>query len=563
MPDSPQSALQRKLTDINRLAEERDALRRAERTGYPYIDIRKIPISTEAIKLIPELDARDAKASAIEIKLREVAVAALDPQSPGTQKIIQDLEARKYAVKLFVVSLSGLNEAWHFYKFVSATTKDITGKVEIEKQRFEGLLQKLTTFKMVNDELSAVDFNKLSTTNLFEIILAGALSNRASDIHFEAEEKSARVRYRLDGLLHDIYNALPAHSYNSLLSRIKLLSGLKINVYGEAQDGRFTIDLPTKEVEMRVSIVPSEFGETIVMRVLDPDSIHVKLEELGMRPDIFNLAKKELSKPNGLILNTGPTGSGKTTTLYAFLESILSTELKIITIEDPIEYRVAGIEQTQVHADAGYTFASGLRALMRQDPDVILVGEIRDHETADIALQASLTGHLVLSTLHANDAVASIPRLVNLNIPPETIGPSLTLIIAQRLVRIFCKSCRKEAAMDDALKAHIEKMLSNLPPQVDRTPYKNYKLYEPVGCNDCNGLGYKGRRAIFEFLEVTPEMQELILKETSEMAIRNIARKQGWMPFQEDGILKALTGFTSLKEVEDITGPIEWDRLSR
>lgn len=559
-PEAPQAALQKKLALIRREAEERDAERRAVRSGYPYVDLSRVPVSTEALKVLPETKAKDAKLATIELKVRDVALAAFDPHAPAVQTIVQELEARRYTVKIFVASLSGLTEAWRLYKFVGGNTKDITGKVEIEKQRFEGLLKKLTTFKAVQDELQAADFHKLSTTNLFEVVLAGALANRASDIHFEAEEEHARIRYRLDGILHDIFAALPPRSYEQLVARIKLLSGLKINVYGEAQDGRFTIDLPSKEVEMRVSIVPSEFGETIVMRVLDPEAINVHLEALGLRSDILVLIRKELSRPNGMILNTGPTGSGKTTTLYAFLKAILSPEVKIITLEDPIEYRIEGIEQTQVHPDTGYTFAGGLRAMLRQDPDVILVGEIRDKETADIAMQASLTGHLVFSTLHANDAIATIPRLTDLGVKPETIGPALTLIIAQRLIRLLCKTCKKEATVTPEMRANIEAFLAGLPEKVDRAPYANFKVYEPVGCSDCNGIGYRGREGIFEFLEITPDAQELILKQTSEGAIRELADKQGFVTFQADGILKTLLGDSSFDEVEKITGPIEWKK---
>lgn len=556
--DAPQVILQKKLAEIRRAAEERDAERRAKRSGHPYADLRKVPVSTEALSIVPEAEAKQARIAPIELKTRNVAVAAFDPQSPETRQAVQSIEARKYGVKIFVASLSGLDEAWRLYKFVSGASKDITGKVEIEKQRFENLLNKLITFKSIREELAGADFHHTTTTALFEVFLAGALANGASDIHFEAEEEGARVRFRLDGILHDIYEGLPVHNYEQLVSRIKLLSGLKINVYGEAQDGRFTIDLPAKEIEVRVSIVPSEFGETIVMRVLDPEGIHVNLSSLGLRDDILALAEQELKRPNGLILNTGPTGSGKTTTLYAFLEHVLSPEVKIITIEDPIEYRVGGIEQTQVHKDSGYTFASGLRALMRQDPDVILVGEIRDQETADIAMEASLTGHLVLSTLHANDAVTTIPRLRDLGIKPETIGPALSLVIAQRLVRLLCKKCKKEAPPGEALKGKIKRLLEKLPDKVSRAPYERITIYEPGGCDACSGVGYRGRKGIFEFLQVTSALQELILKDSSEIAVREVAERQGLVTMQQDGVLKALTGMTSFEEVEKATGPIEW-----
>jgi type II secretory ATPase GspE/PulE/Tfp pilus assembly ATPase PilB-like protein len=333
---------------------------------------------------------------------------------------------------------------------------------------------------------------------------------------------------------------------------------MKLNIRNEAQDGRFTIVLAGKEIEMRVSVIPAEFGETIVMRILDPSATLVGLPDLGLRADNLEVVKKELAKPNGLILNTGPTGSGKTTTLYAFLRTLNNPEVKIITLEDPIEYRIEGIEQTQVNEESGYTFADGLRAIVRQDPDVILVGEVRDLETADIALQAALTGHMVLSTLHTNDAVGAVPRLINLGVKAVSIGPALTLAIAQRLVRVLCPACKKAAVPDDAMKAKIQKLLDRLPAKVNRENYKNYAVYESVGCTKCNNIGYKGRVGVFEFLEGGPDLETTILREASEVALRAVAKRQEMVSMQEDGVLKVLEGKTTFAEVESVTGEIEW-----
>ncbi len=327
---------------------------------------------------------------------------------------------------------------------------------------------------------------------------------RASDIHAEAEERHGKIRFRVDGLLHDALPDISLKLYESFVDRIKLLSEMKLNVKTEAQDGRFTINLAGKEIEMRVSVIPAEFGETIVMRILDPAATMVSLPDLGLREDNLALVKAELDRPNGLILNTGPTGSGKTTTLYAFLRAINDPTSKIITLEDPIEYRIEGIEQTQVNDEAGYTFANGLRAIVRQDPDVILVGEVRDLETADIALQAALTGHLVFSTLHTNDAVGAVPRLINLGVKPVSIGPALALAIAQRLVRVLCPECKKPVTVDDDTKKKIKKFLDRMPAKVNRTPYDNYVIYAPAGCVKCNGIGYRGRVGVFEFLQGRP-----------------------------------------------------------
>jgi len=554
-------ALHKKISELRREAEERDAERRAGKLGLRYIDLRKSPVSIDALKLVPEADAKEAGAAAIEVKNNDVAVAVVDPKSLALLKTTEKLKADGFEPKIFIASKSGIEKIWESYSFVpKESAKEITGKVEISPSELESFANKLTSLQDVQNEVKGLNFGDVSTTSLLEIVLAGGLSIRASDIHFEPEEEKTKIRFRLDGLLHDIFGNLPLKNYEHLVSRIKLLSNLKMNVRDQAQDGRFTIGMANKEVEVRVSTVPSESGETIVMRLLDPDAIHVSLDQLGLRKDDLLIVERELKMPNGLILNTGPTGSGKTTTLYAFLRSVANPEVKIITIEDPIEYRVEGIEQTQVDPEAGYDFAEGLRSIMRQDPDIILVGEIRDRDTADIALQASLTGHLVFSTLHANDAVGAVPRLVDLGVKQTSISSAVSLVIAQRLVRRLCSECKKAAATDGALKAKTENFLKKLPKKVDKTPYEKFTVYEPVGCAKCNNFGYKGRVGIFEFLESQTGFEEAILKDASRVTLKDLARKQGMITMQEDGILKVLEGMTTFDEVENATGPIEWQK---
>jgi type IV pilus assembly protein PilB len=555
---TPQSSaeLQKKIKNIRRDAEERDAKRRAAQNGTTYADLRKTPVSIEAIRLISEEDAREGKMAAIEVKTRELAVAVFDPALQKTKEIIARLAERHFVPKVFTASLSGLEEVRRMYKFVPEESEDITGTFQINQM--EEMIKTIHNLQGVQEMIAKSDFKRLSTTQLFQVVLAGALASGASDIHFEAEEEAARIRFRLDGALHDAFVGLPQRNYDSLVSRIKLLSGLKINIHGEPQDGRFTIALPNKEIEMRVSIIPSEFGETIVMRILDPDSINVNINQLGVRADDMKIIEAVLAQPNGLILNTGPTGSGKTTTLYAFLRHIVNPEIKIITVEDPIEYRIAGIEQTQVNPDVGYTFAGGLRAILRQDPDAILIGEIRDLETADIALQASLTGHIVFSTLHTNSAVGAVPRLVDLGVKAQTIGPALSLVIAQRLVRKVCTSCRAPDELGADLKRKIDAFFKKLPSRVDREPFKNTVLYKSVGCPTCSNIGYKGRLGIYEFFSGGPELEALILKDASEIGLRALAEKQHMVTMQQDGVLKALLGITTFSEVEEATGPIAW-----
>jgi type IV pilus assembly protein PilB len=550
--------LQKKLNELRREAEERDTKKRAEKLGLPYIDLRKIAVSLEALALIPEEKARQAKAVAVEKKSDTIALVFYNPKSKEAEDLINELKSQNFEIKIFVSSESGIKEAWDSYKFIPPPKEQITGEVKITKSTLEKLMLEINNLISLQNEFKKIDFNEISTTELFQLILAGALANHSSDIHFEAQEKSARLRFRIDGVLHDVFDNIPLKNYDSLISRIKLLSGLKINIHEEAQDGRFTINLAEKEVEVRVSIIPSEFGETIVMRILDPEATMVGLEKIGVRSDDFKILEKAIKKPNGLILNTGPTGSGKTTTLYAILRALNSPEIKIITVEDPIEYRIEGIEQTQVDPEAGYTFASGLRAIVRQDPDIILVGEVRDKETADIALQAALTGHLVLSTLHTNDAIGAIPRLVDLGVKPQTIGPALSLSIAQRLVRKLCDNCKKEVEINEELKSKIEQFIEKLPQRVNKEEYKNFKIYKPVGCEKCSNIGYKGRVAIFEFFEGGPDVEQLILKEVSWSVLKELANKKQMTTMQEDGVLKVLSGITTFEEVEGATGPIEW-----
>ncbi|MDE2018911.1 MAG: type II/IV secretion system protein [Patescibacteria group bacterium] len=559
MPDTPLTDLQAKLLKLRRDGEERAAQRLAEKLNLPYADLSKMPVSLDAVKVVPEEDARNGKAAVIQVRAEEVALVTVNPELPATKKVIRDLESKHFQVKVFVVSPSSLNSAFHFYKFIKPQSEDITGTVMISKNRLEELKARLTTLEAIKKEFEGLNFAKTSPVDVIQIILAGALAVRASDIHTEAGEKMAKIRLRVDGLLHDAFDNMPLRPlYENFASRIKLLAGMKLNVHDEAQDGRFTINLAGREVEMRVSVIPAEFGETIVMRILDPQATMVGLEQLGLRPDNMELVKRELERPNGAILNTGPTGSGKTTTLYAFLRTINDPTLKIITLEDPIEYRIEGIEQTQVDEEAGYTFANGLRAIVRQDPDVILVGEIRDLETADIAMQAALTGHLVFSTLHTNDAVGAVPRLINLGVKAVSIGPALALVIAQRLVRVLCPDCKKEAPLDLQLNKKIGQFLEKLPERVNRGPYKDFKIFDPVGCEKCSGIGYRGRIGIFEFLEGGPGLEQVILQEASEVALRNVAKDQGMVTMQQDGILKALLGETTLEEVKSVTGELEW-----
>lgn len=550
-------SLEEQLLKIRREAEEKETQKRAVMAGLGYLNLTAAPIQIESLKLVTEEEARRLMVAPFQFKQKEIALAALDPRSKGVPELIKKLEGEGYQVKLFIVSSASLIHILSFYKFLPQQTEEITGKVSIDPKRLEEFSKKLNSLEKIKKEILNFDFKTFPTGQILEVVLSGAMNNRASDIHFETEEKGVRLRLRIDGLLHDVMTNLPHEIYKFLLSRIKLLSNLKLNVSDMPQDGRFTIALDGKEVELRISVIPSEYGETIVMRILDPSAIRITLPQLGLRTDDLAIIQDQLKSPNGMILNTGPTGSGKTTTLYAFLLSKLNPEVKIITIEDPIEYHIEGLEQTQVDPEAGYDFANGLRSIMRQDPDSILVGEVRDKETADIAIQAALTGHLVFSTVHANSASGAIPRLLDLGVKAASIGPSLNLIIAQRLVRKLCENCKEPEKTGADLANKIKRFLSNLPKRVEKKDYEKIQLFKPKGCEKCNNIGYKGRIAIFELLEVGDAVEGLLNSNIGEATILKQALKQGIVMMQQDGILKAITGVTTFEEVEGVTGPLK------
>lgn len=427
----------------------------------------------------------------------------------------------------------------------------ITGQIKIEDSKAKEIKKNINNVLAFKGEIEK-SFSK-KTTELLGIIMAGAINLGSSDIHIEPEEKQAKLRIRMDGILQDVL-LLDNKIYKSIVSRIKLLSKLKLNVSDRPQDGRFSILFKKKEIEIRASSLPSEYGESIVMRILDPESL-VNIESLGLRDSLIKTFNKEIKQPNGMIIVTGPTGSGKTTTLYAVLKKLNKPEVKIITIEDPIEYHLEGISQTQVDPKKGYSFASGLRSIMRQDPDIVLVGEIRDIETAQIALQAALTGHLVLTTLHTNDSAGTIARLQSLGEKPANIAPAINMAIAQRLVRKVCPKCSKlkKATAEEINK--IKKALKNIPKEIKVPEIKEgIKVPEAEGCKYCNNTGYKGRIGIFEFFLVDSEMEKLILKSPSIIEMQELAQKRGMVLVKQDGFLKVLKKLTTIKEIERVTG---------
>lgn len=426
----------------------------------------------------------------------------------------------------------------------------ITAQVKISENVSFNIKKNVENILDLRDEIEKVLGKE--TSKIVETIFSGAIHLNASDIHIEPEEEKVKIRVRIDGMLHDIL-FIEFKIYRSLLSRIKLLSGIKLNITKKAQDGRFTVLSDEKEIEIRTSVLPCKYEESIVMRILNPKKL-IEIEGLGIRKDIFNQFKKEIKKPNGMIIVTGPTGSGKTTTLYSILKRIQKPEIKIITIEDPIEYHLKGISQTQVAPDKGYDFLNGLRAIVRQDPDVILVGEIRDYETAKIALQAALTGHLVLTTLHTNDTAGTIARLQSLGEKAINIGPAINIVVAQRLVRKVCKKCVKFVSPTEEELEIFKKELSVFKKSIEMPKLdKNLKIAKVNGCESCNFTGYKGRVGIFEFFLVNDEMENLILKSPSMADLKKAARKKGMVLMREDGLIKVLKGETTIEEIDRLT----------
>ncbi|HDY73221.1 MAG TPA: type II/IV secretion system protein [Candidatus Jorgensenbacteria bacterium] len=552
-----QSELDEFLQEQRKAAEERAARKRAEKLSLDYLDLISVSAPTEikAMELIKEEDARRGKLVPVQLIRKKLIVAVFNPSLPEAVKLIKQLE-KNYTVTVVIATESGLRHAWSYYQYVKETPKHVSGAVTIDPERIQQIQQDIQTLKNFTSALET--FKNPQISRVLELVLGGAVALGASDIHLEPGKEANFVRIRIDGMLHIVSVNMSEKLYHALVSRIKLLSNLKLNIKDEAQDGRFTINLPKRDIEIRSSVIPSEYGETVVMRLLDPGALDVSLEKLGWRKDDLEIIKQETSKPNGLILNTGPTGSGKTTTLYAFLKQANKPEIKIITVEDPVEYHLDGVSQTQVDPDAGYTFASGLRSILRQDPDIILIGEIRDKETAGIALNASLTGHLVFSTLHTNDAVGAVPRLIDLGAKPNILGPALSVVIAQRLVRKLCPACKEAVGADTIKREVIDAFLNSLPKRVDRAPYKNPTIYKSVGCTECNNIGYKGRTSIFELFVISEPIEQAIYKSPTELELKELARTQGMVTMQEDGVLKIFQGITDIAEVERLTGSIVW-----
>jgi type IV pilus assembly protein PilB len=546
----------------------------AEDFNLPFIDLTGYAIEFTALGAIPEGDSHEGEIAGYHSAGKRLFVAVTNPVNPKTKQVLAQLKQRDYIVTVFVTTHKGMRRAWSRYADMRDGSAVESGVVSVNDKLINEWIQIIKSVEDFKTEAAKVLGEKSSTTKVFEVILAGAYALGVSDIHVEPENESIRVRMRLDGMLHDVLE-IPLQTFHFFKSRLKILAGVKLNHDAKAQDGRFTIRIADKEVEVRVSLIPGQYGESTVMRLLDPDNIKVDLEVLGYEPYLKKIVFEAISKPNGIVLLTGPTGSGKTTTLYAAMQKIYSEDMKIITIENPIEYKVKGVVQTQVDETSmgeggNYSFGSAMRAILRQDPDVIMVGEIRDAETADTAVNAALTGHLVFSTLHTNTAAGAIPRLIGMKVNPKILGSALSLSLAQRLLRKICVNCKVDYTPTDDEKRLIDNIVAEfnesdkkkvfleefmtptptLPKGEGEVPNAHfYKLLKKgKGCSVCNGYGYKGRLAVHEGIQMNREIEELAGNNPSERDIQKLAGKQGFLTLREDALLKILRGITTVEE---------------
>lgn len=529
------------------ISEEVLAEHYAEASKIPYINLEKKKIPKEILLLIPEPIARNYQVVAFEKDKEKLKLAMVDPTDLQTIEFMEKKTGMK--IEVFLTTPTSISEVLKQYrKSLKTEFSEIIDKQGIREPEDAEDLRKMA--------------KELPVVKIVDTLLEYAIYENASDIHVEPLEGEIVVRYRVDGVLRDVMS-LPKKILSGVVARIKVLSDLKIDEHRLPQDGRFKIENEEYKISFRVSVIPVFDGEKIVMRLLFESAKPLTMEELGLRRNALKIVKLNINRPHGMILSTGPTGSGKTTTLYSILNILNTPEVNICTIEDPIEYHMPRINQSQVAPKIGYTFANGLRSLLRQDPDIIMVGEIRDSETAEMAIHSSLTGHLVLSTLHTNNAAGAIPRLIDMKIEPFLLASTVNVIIAQRLVRKICSNCIESYHLDRAawqnlesevnLKKILEIMVREGAIVSSRITPDSLLFYRGRGCAQCNNTGYKGRLGIFEVLEVSEAIQGLTIKRAPTEEIEKQAVSEGMTRMIEDGFYKAKMGVTTVEEVLRVT----------
>lgn len=525
----------------------------AKAFGMPFLAEIPKEIDKTLLTIIPEDTARRYSMVPFRKERGVLSVAMVHPQDFEALNVLRFLaEKEQISIEVYLTSEKIFS---HIAKYYTGTDMALKEAIFSLKKDAEEVTE---SEQGKQKDTKAEVFQDAPITKLVEVIVKHALDGRASDIHIEPIEGSFRVRFRVDGILR-AQLVFPLEVGRAVISRIKILANLKIDEKRKPQDGRFRFEGEDgNHIDLRVSSLPVIDGEKVVMRVLDKSANSTDLAKLGLRGRNRSILEKQIREPFGIILISGPTGSGKSTTLYAFLQILNQEERNIITLEDPVEYYVEGINQSQIKPEIGYTFASGLRSILRQDPNVIMIGEIRDSETAELAIHAALTGHMVLSTLHTNDAIGAIPRLVDMGVEPFLLASSLQVVAAQRLVRCICNNCREEFSLTEPQKKYLQEFFDAIASEeveaYELEPKQKVLFYQGKGCDQCGQSGYKGRIAIYEVIDVDEEMRAIISDQKgNESAVRQAALKQGMMSMKEDGILKALTGVTTLAEVERVT----------
>jgi len=515
----------------------------------PFKKIKEEEVPIEVLELIPEEAVVNYKMMALSRNENFVEIGMVYPEDIIAQNALRFLaNQQKFDYKVYLISISNLQDLLKQQKNISAETKRALEQYNKEGVKIVESAQKKAPDKMLGSEEAPI-------IKMVFVILSHAIEGRASDIHIEPGRERLNIRFRLNGILHPSL-FLPIRVHPSIVARIKILSSLKIDENRVPQDGRFSVKIGEKEIDFRVSTFPTLYGEKVELRVLDPSAGLRSFEELGLEGRDLEVVKLAIKKPYGLVLFTGPTGSGKTTSQYAILRVLNQDSVNIITIEDPIEYSIAGVNQSQVKPQIGYTFANGLRQILRQDPNIIMIGEIRDEETADLVVNAALTGHVVLSTLHTNSSVGVVPRLIDMGVRPFLIPSALRIIISQRLVRTLCKKCKVKIRPIGEVLSYLTKKIKTLPAPVrqELKLTEPFFIYQTKGCDECNFTGYKGRSGLYEVLSMTEEISRLILKGSTEGAIFEMAQKQGMLTMEQKGILKILSGQTSVEEVIRVVG---------
>lgn len=515
--------------------------------NLPYVDLRQIEVPNEALSVIPQESMNFYKLAPFDIKSGVLKVAVVDPSNLSALEALEFLgQKQNLQVQLYLASESSVEVVIGKKKNLKKVVGDALKDIEVK----EGTQTKLVQAKK---EAAPQVIEDAPIVKIVDVILSNAIEAKASDIHIEPSEKDVRVRYRIDGILHTSL-MLPKNIHASVVTRIKILSNLKIDESRLPQDGRFHMDVGKRSVDLRVSVLPLVFGEKIVMRILDKSGSVPTLDQLGIRGRALTWVKENIKKTHGIFLITGPTGSGKSTTLYSILSLLNASTVNIITLEDPVEYFMEGVNQSQINTEIGLTFAAGLRSILRQDPNVVMVGEIRDKETAEIAVHAALTGHLLFSTLHTNNAIGAMPRMIDMGIEPFLLVASVNVVAAQRLVRKVCQNCKVESEISPALTELIRKGIKGVPEEyIEGFDPKKIVGYKGTGCDKCGNTGYVGRFGIFEILPSTTEIQDMVLSKASVHAIYEQAAKIGMITMQQDGFIKVLRGETTIEEVMRVT----------